>query len=181
VARITFPRTVGFGAGLLALVLIVFSIFGLLWGLWRPEMTATAVEGGGFAIDTTSNAQFQGFGAFVLATALLAGAVAFGVFKYAKSRRGLATMLYLALLTVLGSLAFWLVGGFIAPTMPDVTAEVGSQVSWVPSFNPGLGLAAAPFVCLLVYWSGLYLTIESSSAGEEATAAVPTEVGQPLY
>src|SRR5699024_10240832 len=74
VARITFPRTVGFGAGLLALVLIVFAIFGLLWGLWRPEMTATAVEGGGFAIDTTSNAQFQGFGAFVLATALLAGA-----------------------------------------------------------------------------------------------------------
>ena len=180
-ARITFPRTVGFGAGLLALVLIVFSVFGLLWGLWRPEMTATAVEGGGFAIDTTSNAQFQGFGAFVLATALLAGAVAFGVFKYAKSRRGLATMLYLALLTVLGSLTFWLVGGFIAPTMPDVTAEVGSQVSWVPSFNPGLGLAAAPFVCLLVYWSGLYLTIESSSAGAEATAAVPTEVGQPLY
>lgn len=180
-ARITFPRTVGFGAGLLALVLIVFSIFGLLWGLWRPEMTATAVEGGGFAIDTTSNAQFQGFGAFVLATALLAGAVAFGVFKYAKSRRGLATMLYLALLTVLGSLAFWLVGGFIAPTMPDVTAEVGSQVSWVPSFNPGLGLAAAPCVCLRVYWSGLYLTIETSRGGEEATAAVPTEVGQPLY
>ncbi|MDN6136443.1 hypothetical protein [Corynebacterium sp.] len=180
-ARITFPRTVGFGAGLLALVLIVFSIFGLLWGLWRPEMTATAVEGGGFAVDTTSNAQFQGFGAFVLATALLAGAVAFGVFKYVKSRRGLATMLYLALLTVLGSLAFWLVGGFIAPTMPDVTAEVGSQVSWVPSFNPGLGLAAAPFVCLLVYWSGLYLTIEISSAAEEATSAAPTEVGQPLY
>ena len=180
-ASIKIPRTVGFGAGLIALFIAVYAIFGALWGLWRPTMTATAVEGGGFAIDTSSNAQFQGFGTFVVATMLLAGVLSFGVFKYAKSRRGLATMLYLALLTVLGSLAFWLVGGFIAPTMPDVAAEVGSQVSWVPSFNPGLGLAAAPFVCLLVYWSGLYFTIESSSAGEEATAAVPTEVGQPLY
>ena len=103
-ARITFPRTVGFGAGLLALVLIVFSIFGLLWGLWRPEMTATAVEGGGFAIDTTSNAQSQGFGASA-GTALLAGAAGY---LNTRTRRGLATMLYLALLTVLGSAFGWL-------------------------------------------------------------------------
>ena len=80
-ARITFPRTVGFGAGLLALVLVVYSIAGILWGLWRPEMTATAVEGGGFAVDTSSNAQFQSFGTFVLSTALIAGVISFGVFK----------------------------------------------------------------------------------------------------
>ncbi|MDN6246231.1 MAG: hypothetical protein L0J38_06790, partial [Corynebacterium casei] len=84
-ARSIFPRTVGFGAGLLALVLVVYSVFGILWGLWRPTMTATAVEGGGFAIDSTSNAQFQGFGTFVVATALLAGVISFGVFKYAKA------------------------------------------------------------------------------------------------
>ena len=180
-ARITFPRTVGFGAGLLALVLIVYSIFGIVWGLSRPEMTATAVEDGGFALDVTSNAQFQGFGTFVLATALLSGLITFGVFRYAKSRRGLGTMLYLALLTVVGSLALWLVGGFIAPTMPDVEAEIGSQVSWVPSFSPGLGLAAGPFISMLVYWSGLYLTVEDSLDSLDSAGAVPTEVGQQLY
>src|SRR5699024_5578085 len=104
-------------------------------------MTATAVEDGGFALDVTSNAQFQGFGTFVLATALLSGLITFGVFRYAKSRRGLGTMLYLALLTVVGSLALWLVGGFIAPSMPDVEDGIGSPVSWVLSLNLGSGRA----------------------------------------
>lgn len=182
--RSIFPRTVGFGAGLLALVLVVYSVFGILWGLWRPTMTATAVEGGGFAIDSTSNAQFQGFGSFVVATALLAGVISFGVFKYAKARRGLGTMMYLAILAVIGSLAFWLVGGFVAPTMPDVSSAVGSQVEWTPTFAPGLGLSAAPFISLLVYWSGLYLVI-GDSRDDDASGGVgisqPVEVGQPLY
>ena len=147
-------------------------------------MTATAVEGGGFAIDSSSNAQFQGFGSFVLATALLAGLLTFGVFKFAKHRRGLGTMMYLAVLALIGAFVFWLVGGYIAPTMPDVDAEAGSQIAWAPTFMPGIGLAAAPFVSLLVYWSGLYLVIEDSDGngdgiGSERTQAI--EVGQPLY
>jgi len=184
VARITFPRTVGFGAGLLALVLVVNSIAGILWGLWRPEMTATAVEGGGFAVDTSSNAQFQSFGTFVLSTALIAGVISFGVFKYTKSRRGLGTLLYLGVLAVLGAFVFWLIGGYIAPTVPDMASEVGSQVSWVPTFNPSMGLAAAPFLSLLVYWSGLYLVVEDSPKDAALAGApdnVPVEVGQPLY
>ena len=183
-ARIKFPRTVGFGAGLLALVLVVYSIVGILWGLWRPTMAATAVEGGGFAIDSSTNAQFQGFGSFVIATALMAGLISFGVFKFAKQRRGLGTLMYLGILAVLGAYVFWLVGGFIAPTVPDIESEVGSQIAWAPTFMPGLGLTAAPFISLLVYWSGLYLVVEDSN--DDGTAAnadrtPPVEVGQPVY
>lgn len=178
-ASIKIPRTVGFGAGLIALFIAVYAIFGALWGLWRPTMTATAVEGGGFAIDTSSNAQFQGFGTFVVATMLLAGVLSFGVFKYAKSRWSLSTLITIGLLSVAGSLVFWLVGGFTAPTMPDIDAEVGSEISWAPTFSPLYGLAAAPFLALLVYWSGLYLVLDDSSESDAHSDRVPpVEVGQ---
>ena len=55
------PRTLGFGAGLLACALLVYGVAGALWGLFRPTLTGHEVDDGGYAIDAMGNAQFIAF------------------------------------------------------------------------------------------------------------------------
>ena len=60
-SKFRIPRSIGFGAGLLALILVVYSAVGAVWGMWRPTLTGREVEDGGYAIENVADVQFSSF------------------------------------------------------------------------------------------------------------------------
>lgn len=167
----SIPRTVGFGAGLLALVLVIFSAAGALWGLWRPALTGQRVQDGGYALDSVANVQFSSFITFAAITGVLAAVVALGVHAAAPRRRGFATLLWVGLVALLGAGAFYIVGGAIAPSMPS---NPGQTVEFVPDFSPGIGWAVAPFMAVLAYWSAEVVDVRALADAPSAPTDDPS-------
>lgn len=150
-------RAVGFAAGLLALCLVVFFAAGLLWGVLRPELTGHRVESDGstgYAIEGDESAQFVSFITFALATGLV-GAL-FGIMTYllAAPRRGLFALLWTGIACCAGALAFYYGGELTAARIPD---NPGDTITFVPGFSPGIGLALAPLLATLGYWSAAFV------------------------
>ncbi|WP_293768794.1 hypothetical protein [uncultured Corynebacterium sp.] len=173
--RIRYPRALGFGAGLLALSLVVFSAAGAVWGLTRPKLTGRAVGdgSGGYVIDAVDDIQFTSFAWFVIITAI--GGFLIGLVAYVRGAgtRSLAMLLWSGIVALAGAYAFWVFGSATAPGLPD---NPGDVVQWVPAFNPGVGLTAAPFIAVFTYWSTAFISADEDwergkvAASEAGTA-----------
>ncbi|MEX3516210.1 hypothetical protein VVR26_01940 [Corynebacterium camporealensis] len=163
------PRTVGFGAGLLALVLIVYSLAGALWGFWRPELHGTQVEEGGYSIDNVADVQFSSYITFALITGVLSLILGLGVYSHANHYRGLRTLLWIGVCALAGAFAFYIAGGITATGLPNEAAE---NISFVPPFNPGVTWAVGPFIAMFAYWSAIFVGGEEQYAESEHSAYV---------
>lgn len=156
------PRTLGAGAGLLAVCLVLFTIGGAVWGLLRPAYRGTVAEDGGVLLDRAFDIEFTSFISFVITTGLLSSAVALTVFNLSPRTRGPGMMLWLLVVTVLSSLAFHQAGmitaGLAHPLPDPETLAVGTRVSLMPGFSPGVGMVAAPFMATLTYWCAALVT-----------------------
>ncbi len=160
------PRTLGAGAGLLAVCLLLFTAVGSVWGLVRPAYQGSVVDDGGVLLDRSFDVEFTSFISFVVATGLLSSAVALTVFILSPRTRGLGMMSWLLVVVVLASLAFHQAGtltaGLLHPVPDPQTLDVGAQVSLVPGFAPGVGIVAAPFMAALTYWCAALVTPEEA-------------------
>ena len=78
-SKFRIPRSIGFGAGLLALILVVYSAVGAVWGMWRPTLTGREVEDGGYAIENVADVQFSSFIVFAVLVGFLG--LCFGLFS----------------------------------------------------------------------------------------------------
>lgn len=163
IKKIAVPRTLGFGAGLLALVLVVYSAVGAVWGLSRPTITGTLHESGGYTWSKLEDTQFDSYITFAITTGLIAVVLGLFVYLRAPRRRTAWTLVWLAVVCGAGALAFYYVGGVTAPSMPQTQQE---QVTFAPSFAPGVALLAAPFMAAFSYWSALFVGgVEDWNAG----------------
>lgn len=148
------PRIIGFGAGVLALGLIVFSACGAIWGLLRPTMTGTVRDDGAYVITGPDNVQFVSFVSFAAVTGVLAVCLTLTVYLRNRSRRGLGTLIWVTVVAALGAFAFFVVGGATAASFPE---NPGITEEFVPAMDPGIGWLIAPFMASFAYWSAVFI------------------------
>lgn len=158
------PAALGFGAGLLAVALLGFSVVGALWGWWRPAQTGQVTDDAQVVINDLESVEFTSYASFSLLTALLGLLLGLWVFFRSPQWRGPWTLLWLGLVCVLGSLAFWQVGDVSAilfNPVPDFDSIApGAEVSVVPAIAPGVSLAVSPLLGMLAYWCATLVSPE---------------------
>lgn len=177
------PRSVGSGAGLLALSFLVFAVFGAVWGALRPTHEGTLTEGGGVLLDGSFNVEFTGYISFVVVTGLLGVLVGVMTFLISAETRGLLMLLWVLVVALASSLAFLVVGDTVAaalhPLAEDPESLVpGARLEIVPGFSPGVGLAAAPFMAGLGYWVSTLMTPIDDPVGDAVAAVNDGPVAQ---
>ena len=146
------PRAIGFGAGLLALALLIFSVSGALWGLWRPTLEGHRVEGGGYALSNGANVQFLSFSTFALITGMLGVVIGTVAYLRGERYRGVGVLVWSGVVGLAGAAAFYVFGGVTATAAPE---QPGEFVEFVPKFSPAIGWLVAPFMAMFAYWSAV--------------------------
>ncbi|HAT1547802.1 hypothetical protein HMPREF3153_09385 [Corynebacterium sp. HMSC06C06] len=155
-SKFRIPRSIGFGAGLLALILVVYSAVGAVWGMWRPTLTGREVEDGGYAIENVADVQFSSFIVFAVLVGFLG--LCFGLFSYMRGAtfRGVGQLLWCGVACLAGAAAFYVVGGVTAHSAP---ADPGQVVQFVPKFDPGIAWVVSPFMAMFAYWSAAFVDV----------------------
>ncbi|MDO5031426.1 hypothetical protein [Corynebacterium sp.] len=169
------PRAIGFGAGSLAVSLIVYSLAGALWGVFRPTLSGTRVnEAGAYQFESLDNVEFTAFITFAVITGLIG--MVFGAVMYQRNvrYRGLLTLLWAGVVCLAGAAAFYVVGGVTATSVPE---ELGEVVEFAPKFTPQIAWLVAPFMAMFAYWSAAFVDVDSAfGTGEEAEAEAEDDV-----
>ncbi|HFG8760623.1 MULTISPECIES: hypothetical protein [Corynebacterium] len=165
--QISIPRPFGFGAGLLALILVVYSAVGALWGLWRPTLSGRRVEGGGYAIENVADVQFSSFIVYVLLVGFLG--LVFGMISYMRGEayRGVGQLLWVGISCLAGAAALYVVGGVTAQAAPE---NPGELVEFVPKFAPGVAWIVSPFMAVFAYWSAVFVDVPTSAGSGKAAS-----------
>ena len=148
------PRTLGFGAGLLACALLVFGVAGALWGLFRPTLAGHEVDDGGYALEAMGSAQFIAFITFALITGLLGLLLGLGAYLR-RQERGLSMLLWVGVCALAGAASFYVFGGVTATHPPE---NPGEFVEFAPKFSPAISWAVAPFMAMFSYWSTAFVS-----------------------
>lgn len=155
-SKFRIPRSTGFGAGLFALILVVYSAVGAVWGMWRPTLTGREVEDGGYAIENVADVQFSSFIVFAVLVGFLG--LCFGLFSYMRGAtfRGVGQLLWCGVACSAGAAAFYVVGGVTAHSAPE---DPGQVVQFVPKFAPGIAWVVSPFMAMFAYWSAAFVDV----------------------
>lgn len=169
--RPSIPRTVGFGAGLLACALVAFSAAGAVWGRFRPVLTGYEVDDGGYAVETLADIEFGSFVWFVLLTGLGGVLLALGAYLRGARQRGLGMLLWVGVAALASAVAFYYAGSLTATHLPS---EPGETVQWTPPMQPHIGWAAAPFMAMFAYWSAAFISADVD--WEDDAPDIPEEV-----
>lgn len=165
-------RTLGAGAGILAAWLCIFSLAGVVWGLFRPAYTASILDAESASVAASANVEFISFISFALVTAVLGSVMALVVFLRSAHYRGLSMLLWLTAVACVGSLVFLLFGdlsaGLMHRTPEDFSQIVGQTFTVVPPMSPGVGLLTAPFLAVCTYWCATFVTpVEDAGEAQE--------------
>lgn len=151
---LSVPRTFGFGAGVLALGLIMFSVVGAVWGLLRPTMTAMVRDDGAYVLTGPDNVEFVSFITFAIITGVVASILALIAYLKNPSRRGFGSLMWVTAVAALGAFAFFVMGGATASSFPE---DPGISEDFVPQMAPGVAWLVAPFVAALTYWCAVFV------------------------
>ncbi|ALC06287.1 hypothetical protein CDES_09495 [Corynebacterium deserti GIMN1.010] len=155
-------RSLGVYAGVFALTTALFSIGGIIWGLLRPTYTAYVEDAETASIAVESNTAFVGYAWFVIATAVLAAGIALTVFLRSPRTRGIFMLLWLGIVSAVGSVAFLVFGSYASDLLHGVPSDyaeaVGESFSVAPPITPGVALAVGPFLAVCMYWCATFVT-----------------------
>jgi hypothetical protein len=168
------------GSLLLAAVLGLAGLpAGLLWVALAPRARFDVVADGPVVVGSPSaELLFAVDGVYTLVLAglgLLAGLVAWRL----RARRGVGTLLALALGTSLAALGAWQLGELLGagPTEAEL-AEVGARLTTGVSLGSPAALAIGPFVAVLSYVVATLLTADDD-LGRPPPPASPADPGAP--
>lgn len=157
----------------------VFSICGLLWGWWRPGVTAVVTDTGGAEVDpATSAAPFTSFAVFVVVCGLLGALLAGWAFWRAPSVRGPVMLLAVIALAAIGGALFLIFGNWLADALhgTQVTDGLvddlapGQELSLVSRTTGAAGYLAAPAAAAVVYWTCSLFSSDSAFDRREPRA-----------
>ncbi|BAU96439.1 hypothetical protein N24_2177 [Corynebacterium suranareeae] len=159
-------KSVGVYAGVLAITLAVYAIAGVIWGLLRPTYTAFVEDAETASIAVESNTSFTGYAWFVIATGVLAAAIALVVFLRSPQSRGPLMLIWLGIVSASGAVAFLIFGSYSSTLLhgspSDYATAVGESFQVAPAISPGIALAVAPFLAVCMYWCAAFVTPEEA-------------------
>ena len=155
--KLAVSRRVGSYAGVVVVTMLSFLITGALWGALRPGYQATVIEDSRVELGTEANVEFTAFFWFVLASAVIGGAVALVTYLRSPRTRGVAMLLWIVVLVLVGAQGFIFVGEWVTNLVHGVDSpeslNVGDTVTYVPYFSAGLaGNVVGGFWAALIYW-----------------------------
>ncbi|MFP7364511.1 hypothetical protein SFC07_01825 [Corynebacterium callunae] len=182
--RMKINKSVGAYAGALALSFILFAIGGVIWGLLRPTYTAFVEDVETASVAVAENVEFTGYAWFTLATGAIAAAIALFIFLRSPRTRGLLMMAWLGVLAAAGAVVFLVFGSYASTLLHGVPADyadaIGQSFQVAPTLQPGVALAAAPFLSVCMYWCATFVTpedeVEPAATPEEAASAEAAQV-----
>jgi hypothetical protein len=165
---------------LVGVLLLAGVAAGLLWWALAPRATFEVTADGPVPVGHPSaELPFADDGVFTLVLAgigLVAGLAAWRL----RRRRGVATVLALALGTVLASLAAWRLGELLgAGPSPAELAAVGTRVITPLRLGSPAALAVAPFLAVLGYVVSTLLTASEDLDRPDPVPVAP-HAGRPL-
>ncbi|SDM59284.1 Protein of unknown function [Geodermatophilus siccatus] len=165
---------------LVGVLLLAGVAAGLLWWALAPRATFEVTADGPVPVGHPSaELLFADDGVLTLVLAglgLVAGLAAWRL----RRRRGVATVLALALGTVLASLAAWRLGELLgAGPSPAELAAVGTRVITPLRLGSPAALAVAPFLAVLGYVVSALLTASEDLDRPDPVPAVP-HAGRPV-
>ncbi|MGO1950127.1 MAG: hypothetical protein ACTH1D_10860 [Mycobacteriaceae bacterium] len=151
-------RSIGQAVRVPTLFLGVFAVAGLLWGWWRPVVTAVVTDTGGAEVDpSSSTAAFQSFAVYAVATAVLGALLAGWAYWRIPALRGPLMLLGVVVMAVVGSAVFLLFGNWFADFLhdSDLSGELspGQEITIVSRITGAAGYLAAPAAAAVVYWT----------------------------
>ena len=149
------------GAGVVALGVILGCVIGVIWGFLRPGYVAEVVDGGVQINHVLSpdSVEFASFGWFVILSTLLGMAVALVAYGTGERESNLSRMVFAACVALFSSWALYVLGQWSANLAnPPHAAAESDTFTLVPAFQPGIAWCAAPFMASLAYWLGLVST-----------------------
>lgn len=155
----------GWGAGILALGVVLGAVAGSIWGIFRPEYVAVP-HGDGLAVDrlaSPDNIEFVSWAGFVALSTVVGLVVGLVGYAYQEHRSSAKRMAWVAAVALFSS---WTLA-----VMGEVTAG-----KYAPGLQPGIGWLAGPFVAGLSYWVSMaagFAAAEPSSPAAQRPATVP--------
>ena len=167
------------GSVVLAGVLLLAGVAaGLLWWVLAPRATLEVTADGPVPVGLPSaELLIADDGVYTLllgGLGLVAGLVAWRL----RHRRGVATVLALAVGTVLASLAAWQLGELLgAGPSPAELAAVGTRVITPLQLGSPAALAVAPFLAVLAYVVSTLLSAADDLDRPDPVAAAPVDGG----
>ncbi|ANE04360.1 hypothetical protein [Corynebacterium crudilactis] len=176
---LNISKSVGIYAGVLAITLAIFAIAGILWGLIRPTYTAYVEDAESASIAVETNTAFTGYAWFVIATGVLAAAIALIVFLRSIHTRGPLMLVWLGIVSTAGSAAFLVFGGvasaFLHGSPSDYADAIGESFNIAPTITPGVAIAVAPFLAVCIYWCAAFVTPEEDASEDSLVADLTNE------
>lgn len=166
--RVRVPRTVGKAGGLLGLSIVVYALVGVVWGPLRPALHGTVDDSGSVIFDMQFNVEFISFIEYCIIVMVLSIALAIIAFQRLAALRGSAMVWWVTLCAAVSSLALLLAGQttanlrYPAPKLHQLNQ--GDHISYVPGFDPTVGIVAAAFLAALSYWLCILITPAADSA-----------------
>lgn len=150
------------GAGVVALGVLLGCAIGFVWGFLRPGYVAEVVDGGVQINHVLSpdNVEFASFGWFAILSSLLGMVVGLVAYGTGERQSNLARMAFAVCVALFSSWALYVLGQYSANLAnPTHAASVSDTFTVVPVFQPGIAWCAAPFMAGLTYWLGLVSTV----------------------
>jgi hypothetical protein len=140
-------------AGIVAVLAVSGFLVGLLWWLLAPRADFRITADGPTAIGNPSEELFAAddavFALLMAGVGLLAGIL---VWSLLRRRRGIATLLALAVGTAATAVIAWQLGQLLGPAPSKAQlADVGGRVTTALSLHSLPALAVGPFCAVLVY------------------------------
>jgi hypothetical protein len=153
---------------------------GVLWWLLAPRADYRVTADGPVVIGQPSEELLVADDAVLVLVLAGVGLVCGGAAWWLRRRRGVATVLALAVGCTLTALGAWQVGELLGagPSEAEL-AEVGNVVTTSLTFSSLAGLAMAPFAAVLAYLVGV-LYVAEDSLNRSGAVAPPATVGEPL-
>jgi hypothetical protein len=147
-----------------AVIVVVLAVsgflVGLLWWLLAPRADFRITSGGPAAIGNPSEELFAAddavFALLMAGVGLLAGVLAWSLLR---RRRGIATLLALAVGTAASAAIAWQLGELLGPAPSKAAlADVGGRVTTALGLHSLPALAVGPFCAVLVYLAAALFT-----------------------
>ena len=115
-------------AGVFSLAMPLYALVGAVWGVLRPRLTLTLDYDLAAVGPAASGASFRGFFWFVVATCAVSAVMALATYIRAPAARGVAMLIWLALLAALGVAVCGVVGDAVASLIADPPRTIAAPV-----------------------------------------------------
>ncbi|MCS4536234.1 hypothetical protein [Corynebacterium sp. HS2168-gen11] len=172
-------QQVRYWAQAVVVIVSLYSIGGVLWGILRPGYRVQRVSADQVAVVGGESVEFAGFASFVLATTILATVIVPMLFHSERVTHPRRFIVWLAGWSVIATIVFFIIGTWMTP-LRSASEEVleqaaqGEILTLLPSLHPQVGYFVVPGLAV-VLMSMVAYSFERLAAMQPEQSAVRSE------